>query len=67
QKEHIFDLLEKIERINSMISMHQGVENPSFLAIEQYRFQKSDLASHLLYLIADLGLKDEMKIFVSSN
>jgi hypothetical protein len=43
--------------------MHQSVENPSNLAIEQYHFQKSDLASHLLGVIADLGLKEEIKNF----
>jgi hypothetical protein len=63
QKEYIFDLLDKIERINSLISMHQSVEVPSDLAIEQYRFQKSDLASHLLGVIADLDLKEEIKTF----
>jgi hypothetical protein len=63
QKEYIFDLLDKIERINSLISMHQSVEVPSDLAIEQYRFQKSDLASHLLGVIADLDLKEEIKKF----
>jgi hypothetical protein len=63
QKEYIFDLLDKIERINSLISIHQSVEEPSNLAIEQYRFQKSDLASHLLGVIADLDLKEEIKKF----
>jgi hypothetical protein len=63
QKEYIFDLLDKIERINSLISIHQSVEEASDLAIEQYRFQKSDLASHLLGVIADLDLKEEIKKF----
>lgn len=61
QKEYIFGLLDKIERVNSLISMHQNVEAPSDLAIEQYRFQKSDLANHLLGIIADLDLKEEIK------
>jgi carbon monoxide dehydrogenase subunit G len=61
QKEYIFDLLDKIERINSLISIHQSVEESSDLTIEQYRFQKSDLASHLLGVIADLDLKEEIK------
>jgi hypothetical protein len=35
----------------------------SSLVIEQYRFQKSNLAGHLLGLIADLDLKEEIKTF----
>ncbi len=66
QKEYIFDLLDKIERVNSLISMHQSVEAPSSLAIEQYRFQKSDLAGHLLSVIANLDLKEEIKIFATT-
>ncbi len=46
--------------------MHQNVEAPSNLAIEQYRFQKSDLANHLLGVIADLDLKEEIKIFATA-
>ena len=39
---------------------------PSNLAIEQYRFQKSDLAGHLLSVIADLDLKEEIKTFATA-
>ena len=46
--------------------MHQNVEAPSNLAIEQYRFQKSDLTGHLLSVIADLDLKEEIKTFASA-
>ncbi len=66
EKEHIFELLDKIERASSLISMHQSVKAPSSLAIEQYRFQKSDLAGHLLSIIADLDLKEEIKIFATT-
>ncbi len=55
-----------IRKVNSLISMHQSVEAPSSLAIEQYRFQKSDLAGHLLSVIADLDLKEEIKIFATT-
>lgn len=67
QKEHIFDLLEKIERLNTIISMHQNIEEPSALAIEQYRYQKSDLATHLLGIVADLDLKEEIKLFARAT
>lgn len=66
QKEHIFDLLDKIERLNTIISMHQNIEEPSTLAIEQYRFQKSNLATHLLSVLAGLDLKEEIKSFASA-
>jgi predicted nucleic-acid-binding protein len=66
QKEHIFDLLEKIERLYTIITKHQSVEDASSLAVEQYRYQKSDLAKHLLSVIADLDLKNEIKTFATA-
>ena len=54
QKKHIFDLLEKIEKLNTIISMHQNSEEPSALAIEQYRSQKSDLVTDLLGIVTEV-------------
>ena len=45
--------------------MDQNIEESSALAIEQYRYQKSDLATNLLSIVADLDLREEIKLFAS--
>lgn len=56
----IFHTLEKIERMNKAIHLHQEQAAPDTLAIEQYQAIKQDLTQQLLNLLAELELNLEL-------
>lgn len=56
----IFHTLEKIERMNKAIHLHQEQAVLDALAIEQYQAIKQDLTQQLLNLLAELELNLEL-------
>lgn len=55
----ILDLLEQLKRVNSMIAMHQKLENGDFMA-EQYERQKRQFVKELQALLLDYELAVEV-------
>ena len=65
EKNAIVQLIEKIERLNKMIRLHEGYEEPDRLAIQQYKDMKDDLAKFLFDSLLQFDLKKQIKEYVS--
>lgn len=52
----IFHTLEKFERINRQLHLHQNADEQDSLAIEQFQSLKDDLVHQLQLLLAELDV-----------